>query len=494
MPRSVSKRRYERALRSAKAKARSELNSSPSQWWHYGFDKTFDLSPHCFQDSCPRLDATETSLEQFRDEFEKPSKPVVIVNDQLDWPATKKWTLERLAKKYRNQRFKCGEDDSGNSVKIKMKYFVQYMHDNQDDSPLYIFDANYGEHPKRRKLLDDYVISKFFPEDLFTYGSHRRRPPHRWCLFPPQTPKDLVKPRPNEGGLNKNEAIAWFAYVYPRTRLPDWPQPYEPIELLQRPGETVFIPGGWWHVVLNLTDTIAVTQNFCSSVNFPTVWHKTVRARPRFSKSWLAGLRVHQPHLADMTEKIDVSCPLDNFVVGSSSARTPQCRQKTSAKASRIIRLASTFCPAEQRPRISKRASYDCTDFDFAARLDAVGAATPPVALTITTRTVLNHILASLEWNISATSCFSVNVHESKKKPKAKHGDHIPDVMNPNVIYILNVQDMTVVPELNAGTLSKVLRFLNKQGSPYVSYPLFDAPYQLRHVELRPTAAHDPVV
>lgn len=226
-----------------------------------------------------------------------------------------------LLENYGSHLFKVGDDDNNDNVYMKLKHFLYYSHDEglKDDSPLYIFDSGFYKSRDKKSsesLLDDYKVPKYFNEDLFKLTG-ARRPPYRWlvlggsrsgtgihkdplgtsawntlikghkrwCLFPPRTPKEVydppIKPYDHEG-------ISWFDQVYPRFKVRDESNDTRTlgeklgmIEVLQKPGETIFVPGGWAHVVINLDLTVAVTQNFCSSTNAEYVYLQTRHSRPK---------------------------------------------------------------------------------------------------------------------------------------------------------------------------------------------------------------------
>ena len=79
------------------------------------------------------------------------------------------------------------------------------------------------------------------------------------------------------------------------------------IEFIQEAGEVVYIPGGWWHAVLNLTATVAVTHNFVSVANFPTVWRRVRKERKKMAARWLAELMVHRPELSSLAIRINAA-------------------------------------------------------------------------------------------------------------------------------------------------------------------------------------------
>ena len=77
----------------------------------------------------------------------------------------------------------------------------------------------------------------------------------------------------------------------------------------------------WWHCVLNLKDTVAVTQNYCGRCNFASVWKCVRTERPCWSTRWLAAM---PSELRDRANEIDKNDCFDKLQVLELSLQSRQ--------------------------------------------------------------------------------------------------------------------------------------------------------------------------
>jgi histone arginine demethylase JMJD6 len=89
-------------------------------------------------------------------------------------------------KNYSHGRFKIGESDSGRKLRVTLSEFVDYMENNRDDSPLYLFESSLEDHEVAKKMMKDYNPPKFFQQNFFTLLDEDEMPPHRWFLMGPK--------------------------------------------------------------------------------------------------------------------------------------------------------------------------------------------------------------------------------------------------------------------------------------------------------------------
>ncbi|XP_059279731.1 lysine-specific demethylase JMJ21 isoform X1 [Lycium ferocissimum] len=242
--------------------------------------------------------AKNLSIEEFRDKYDG-QKPVLIGGLADTWPARTTWTTEELLKNYGDTAFKLSQR-SRHKIRMKLKDYVSYTKVQHDEDPLYIFDEKFGEAAP--ELLKDYSVPNMFKEDFFDVLDRDQRPPFRWlimgpersgaswhvdpaltsawntllcgrkrwALYPPgRVPLGVTVHVNEEDGdvsIDAPSSLQWWLDFYPLLAEED-----KPIECTQLPGETIFVPSGWWHCVLNLETTVAVTQNFVNSKNFEFV-------------------------------------------------------------------------------------------------------------------------------------------------------------------------------------------------------------------------------
>lgn len=308
------------------------------------------------------LDAQTLTKEEFH-KYEIACTPSIIRNIPAGydggkfvgtWSALENWKVETLEKDegLLERRLKCGEDDDEKTIKVKLRHFLSYMEENRDDSPLYIFDSSFPDDKLANKMLKDYRVPSYFSDDLFRLISESRRPPYRWwllgpkrsgtcvhidplatgawntlisgqkrwVLFPPHVSKSIVKGSGLVRRDEDDEAVHYFSFILPRIKrkasmlkgIPKY-KDFCCFEFTQNAGETIYVPNGWWHAVLNLTDTVAVTQNFCSPRNFDASWIKTRKGRKRMAWKLLCALDENgYPELAERARFLNKR---DHFVM-----------------------------------------------------------------------------------------------------------------------------------------------------------------------------------
>eukprot|EP01118_Nematostelium_gracile_P000722 TRINITY_DN10744_c0_g1_i1.p1 TRINITY_DN10744_c0_g1~~TRINITY_DN10744_c0_g1_i1.p1 ORF type:complete len:225 (-),score=42.44 TRINITY_DN10744_c0_g1_i1:21-695(-) len=197
------------------------------------------------------------------------------------------------------------------------------MRENHDDKPIYLFDNKFQQ--RAPDMLSDYSVPIYFAEDLFELMTNEDRPDYRWFLCGPsrsgsplhQDPHrtsawnaliqgrkrwTLYPPHIIPVGVDKElidtefyaspDVMKYYLEVYPYLS-----DKHKPMEVIQEAGEIIFVPSGWWHQVLNLTDTVAVTQNFCSPRNFQFVYQDMIEKKSSLRKYFFDSVSKRFPEL-----------------------------------------------------------------------------------------------------------------------------------------------------------------------------------------------------
>ncbi|GAB4817095.1 hypothetical protein N2152v2_004141 [Parachlorella kessleri] len=263
------------------------------RWYRGNVELSAFLPP---QEAIQRIEAGALSPAEFEERFDGASQPVMLRGLAEGWEVGE-WTPERLVSRLGSRLFKVTKP-SGGRMKMALSSYLGYCRVQHDEEPVYIFDPDFGETAP--ELLSAYSVPSAFRWDLFSWAGYARDefrwlvagPPRsgaswhvdpaatsawntslvgrkRWALYPPGKVPPGVMVHVHASGepdFRGPTSLQWFLEVYPHL-----PPEHRPLEVIQNPGETVFLPSGWWHCVLNLDMTVAVTQNFVSPANLEAV-------------------------------------------------------------------------------------------------------------------------------------------------------------------------------------------------------------------------------
>lgn len=217
-------------------------------------------------------------------------QPFILTSPIREWPAFKTWNKQSLSTKYGQTKFRA------EAVDWQLKTYFHYMDNSTDESPLYLFDRDFaskmGTTWERGDPHAEYWPPECFSEDLFSVLD-QQRPDCRWLIIGPDRSGSTFHKDPN-GTSAWNAVLTGSKYwlMFPSSAsLPpppgvllseDQSEITSPLSIAEylltfhelaratpgcregicHAGEVLHVPAGWFHLVLNLDESIAITQNF----------------------------------------------------------------------------------------------------------------------------------------------------------------------------------------------------------------------------------------
>lgn len=295
------------------------------------------------------------------------------------WPGIE-WSWESLVARYGQDAFRLDDD---HDATLRLNDFAAYAQETLDDDPLMIFDSKFGD-PGRptRALAETYSPPTCCRGDnLFDGLSYR--PPYRWVIIAPERSGTAlhVDPLGTSAWNTLTEGLKIWAVLPAHTdmdnsvRMPaaQWFRDMASeaarkgaVFLVQRAGETVFVPGGRPHVVLNLTRTVAVTENFAPRAHFDSVWRRAIVDQPQFARRWLRKLGTN-------VDKGDAKLMKLARSICASDARFKLEKSDDGELEDNSSSSSDSDCGGEDDRRIDDRCEDDRRVYDRRATADTTG-------------------------------------------------------------------------------------------------------------------------
>lgn len=240
----------------------------------------------------PRLEESTMTMEAFDTKWY--NYPFILkdsANPTTRWP---NWDMAHLLERFPNETFRQ------ETVEWPLSFYDAYAQQNCDEKPLYLFDCN---SKAMKYLREEYEKPPYAKEDLFQVfgdcrpdhtwlivgparsGSTFHKDPNStcawntvmegsklWVMFPPDMKPPGVLTDEEESEVTSPAGLAeWVlsGFYNDSVKISDEASDEEGLSCVigvTYPNECIFVPAGWWHLVINLEDTVAITANFVPSV------------------------------------------------------------------------------------------------------------------------------------------------------------------------------------------------------------------------------------